>query len=240
MINIYKNPKTRSLLIALEGLGVSLVAHAFGGYYLVPKISYEYELILPPVTVALLFTSSLSLVVAIIYIALRLKFIPNFRINKKAILFVIPGTIFVCTGIYVEHLLSGGGSYYMEEILRVPTSYLYLNLFLIIIWGSFAEEILFRGYFFENLRKSWGNLIALFIVSVLFVIPHGIWGAVYFSQSIPNFSVVVFCIVLVSIFISSIIITGTYIKGGLFSAVFVHIFANLFFVLFAGSVIIGT
>jgi membrane protease YdiL (CAAX protease family) len=225
---IYENPKSRSLLIILEGLGVSLAAHAFGGFYLAPKLIYDYEIMLPPVTIALLLTSSLSPVIAIVYLALRLKFIPNFRINKGSVVWVILGTILICTGIYLVNIITGG-SYYSEEILRVPTPYQYFNLALIIVWTSTAEEILFRGYFFENLRRSWGNLIAIFVVSALFVIPHGIWGALYFTQRMPNFSLVVFSIVLTSIFVSSIIYTVTYLKAGLPAAILVHIFGNLFF-----------
>jgi membrane protease YdiL (CAAX protease family) len=143
---IYENPKSRSLLIILEGLGVSLAAHAFGGFYLAPKLIYDYEIMLPPVTIALLLTSSLSPVIAIVYLALRLKFIPNFRINKGSVVWVILGTILICTGIYLVNIITGG-SYYSEEILRVPTPYQYFNLALIIVWTSTAEEILFRGYF---------------------------------------------------------------------------------------------
>jgi membrane protease YdiL (CAAX protease family) len=47
----------------------------------------------------------------------------------------------------------------------------YLAFYIVV---AFGEELAFRGYIFQNLRKEWGSLVALLVSSFLFAFLHGL------------------------------------------------------------------
>lgn len=206
-------PRSKSAIVVLEGFGVLIVTHAIGGYYCGPWLA-ETFIELPQVTVAMLSSSSISPVIALIYLGLRTKFIPRFNVKKETFISLLPIIVMAWIVVFVSVLLYGKESLFGQEILKTLPPYYYLNLFLVVLFGPLLEETLSRGYFFEILKQSWGNTKALLLSSVLFVIPHSIWGSLDIS--------------LFFIFLFSIVFTLAYIMGGLVTAILVHAFVNFY------------
>lgn len=203
--------KIKSLIVVLEGFVVLIVAHAIGGYYLAPELS-EFCPQVPRLIIAMLATSASSSVVAIIYLAFRANFLPELSIRKMTFKFLFVGMAMASISVFVITLVLPAKISLAQKIITMPQSYFFLSLFLLLMWGPFIEEILCRGYFFEILRRNWGTVIAMLISSVLFTLPHGLWGT--------------FSIAILFIFINSIIFTLSYIWGGLASSILVHIFVS--------------
>lgn len=205
--------KIKSVIIVLEGFGALIAFHAIGGYYCAPKVAGVFPK-LPLLTVSMLSSSAISPVIAIIYLALRTKFIPKFTIKKEIFMYILAGIVMAWIVVFVSVIVSGKGDVFTQEILKTPYPYYYLNLFLLILWGPLLEEILFRGYFFEILRQKLNNTRALLFSSILFVIFHGIWGG--------------YGINLFFIFLYSVIFTLMYIQGGLIASISVHALVNFY------------
>lgn len=205
--------KTKSAIVVLEGFGVLIASHAIGGYYLAPLLA-EVIPKLSSLTIAILSSTAISPFLATIYLAVRVRFVPKFNIKKEALLYLPSGIILAWIVVFINVLLSGKENPYAYEVLKSPQPYYYLNLFLITIWSALLEEILNRGYFFEILRVRWGDTQALLLSSIIFVMPHGMWGS--------------FDISLIFIFLYSVIFTVIYMRGGLIIAILVHAFVNFY------------
>lgn len=225
--NLYKNSKTRSGLIVFEGFGIALLSHTLGGYYLAPHIAYSFPS-LPHQTVGMLSTSAISPVAAIIYLAFRLRYLPRFKIKRETFILVVPAIILIWLITIIGTLLLGKEDIIAQEVLRTPKPFLYLNVFLLIFWGPLVEEVLFRGYLFETLRKIRGDIFALCATSILFVIPHGLWWHLYYIQDALPGNFLIFGISLVFIGVYSAIYTALYIAGGLITAIVAHMFTNFY------------
>lgn len=207
----------KSILVALKGFGILIIAHAVGGavgvYLLAPRLAFYG---IPLVTVAMLSSSAISALVAIIYLKLTTKFFPNFSPKKAIFLYLFSGIFASWIVSLPQVLLLGKESAFIQDILKTSYPYYYLNLFLFILWGPLLEETLYRGYFFEILRRDWGNGKAFLFSSILFVFFHGLWGT--------------FNINLFFIFFYSAIFTLLYIEGGLVASIIVHSFVNFYLV----------
>jgi len=205
--------KTKSAVVVFEGFAVFLIIHSIGGYYFAQKLSAIYPDV-PCLIVSIASSSAISPVIAILYLSLRLKFVPGFALNKKIFLYAIVGIILAWIVIFIKILFIGKESLFSQEILKTPYPYYYFMLFFVLVWGPILEETLTRGYFFEILRRQWGEVVALFISSFLFLVPHAIWGTI---------GVELFFILLYSI-----IFTLTYMQGGLIASILVHAFVNFY------------
>lgn len=203
--------KRKSLIVVLEGFGILIAAHAIGGYYLAPELANIFPKI-PRLTIAMLSTSALSPVVVIIYLVFRVNFLPELSIKKIKFRYLFTGIVLALITVYVNTLFFSAKNPLAQKIIKMPLLYFYLSSFLLVIWGPFIEEILCRGYFFEILKRNWGTIIAMFFSSILFTLPHGIWGT--------------FNIALLFVFLNSLILTLSYIWGGLATSILVHVFVN--------------
>jgi len=174
-----------------------IAAHAAGGYYFAPLLEEKFPQLFFS-NVMMLSSSAISPLIAIVYLAVRVKIFPKVSINKRVLTYLLSGVIMAWIIAFTSVLLGG-----METPfeLKVPHPYYYLNLFLIVLWMPILEEILNRGYFFEILRQDRGGKMALLFSSILFVLLHGIWGRIDMS--------------LIFIFLYSVIFTLVYMKGGL-------------------------
>jgi membrane protease YdiL (CAAX protease family) len=210
---IMDSSKFKSTLLVLEGFGVLIVFHMIGGYYFAPRLVKIFSEI-PLLTISMITSSAISPVMAILYLALRNKFIPKFSIKRGMFAYILSGIMLAWLIVFINMLFSVKEISFAKEILESPSPYYYLNLFLLILWGPFLEEILFRGYLFELLKPSWGDPMSLLLSSTLFVMPHGIFGF--------------FDITLISIFLYSIVFTLLYMYGGLIASISVHAFVNLY------------
>ena len=129
-------------------------------------------------------------------------------------MYILVGVIISWLVIFVELLFLTKEIPMAQKILQTPEPYNYVNLFLLILWGPFVEETLYRGYFFEILREKLNDPIAIIFSSLLFVLFHGMWGQ--------------FSISLIFIFLFSLIFTIMYISGGLIASISVHAFTNFY------------
>ncbi len=204
-----------NISIVIEGFAILLVAHALGGYYVAPKIADAFPMI-PMLTIAMLSSSAVSSPVAIVYLAIRTRVVPKIAISREMLIYVFLGIVASWFVAVTSILVFGKNIPFVQEILEIKYPYFFPTLFLLIVAGPVLEETLARGYFFEILKKSLSNVQAILFSSVLFVLPHGIWG--------------VFDINLLFIFLYSVIFTYVYMRGGLIASIVVHAFVNLFLV----------
>jgi len=210
---VNSSEKIKSALIVLEGFTILIICHAIGGYYFAP-ILVRYFSRLPLLTISMISSSAVSPVLAIFYVAVRVKFLPKFKLTREIFMYILSGIVMAWIVSIINVLISGRDISLAQGILRTPPPYYYLNLFLLIFWGPFLEEILFRGYFFELFRQKSNDVKALLVTSLLFVIPHGIWGS--------------FDINLFFIFLNSSVFTLMYIQGGLITSIMIHAFVNFY------------
>lgn len=205
--------KWRSAVIVTIGFGISLIAHAIGGYYFAPKLAETFSQV-PRITIEMLASSSISPVIAIIFLLVTTKFIPRILITRYTITCILAGLVVGWIAVFLEVLTFGKESAFSIAILSTPRPYYYVNLFLLIVYGPFFEETLYRGYFFELMKPGWGNCKAFFLSSMLFVLFHGLWGG--------------FGMWLFFIFLASAISTIMYLEGGLIAAITTHSFVNFY------------
>ena len=114
--------KRKSTTVVLEGFVIFLIAHALGGYYCAPKLAEAFPT-MPQLTVAMLSSSTISPGIALLYLALRTKFIPRFNIKREAFISILPGIIMAWIVVFVSVLLSGKESPFGQEILKTPPPY---------------------------------------------------------------------------------------------------------------------
>lgn len=203
--------RLRGLRIVLEGFFVLLGVHVLGGLFLGLGLTRLFPSV-PVITIAIFSSSAISQVSAITYLAFRFKCFPRFILNKTAVLYALVGIILASFLIMVQVSFFGKEVPAIQEELNTPPPYRYLNLLAATIWGPFAEEVLFRGYFFEELRESYGALAAGLLSTGLFVILHAIGGLTFG---------------LIFIFLYSALFTFAYMRGGLLGAIVSHIFSNV-------------
>lgn len=209
-------------MIVLEGFAILLASHFIGGYFLSACLGSAFPHF-PNHTIALLASFGICLPLTILYMALRTKHFPKFSINIKTFLFVLVSPVMIWLLLFVKMITFGkGDSQGILEIIKGPIPYSYINLFIFLLWGPFAEEILNRGYFYEILKWSWSKSVALIISTILFTIPH------YSFSSEFTFSFFI-------IPIYSVIFTVMYMYGGIIAASASHIFLNLFLFAMPGS-----
>lgn len=149
-----------------------------------------------------------------VYMSLRLNYIPPIGLRKKVIESIVFGVILSWLAVFIQTLFLGKEISEAKDILRVAHPYFYPTLFLLVVWGPILEEALTRGYFFEILRVKWKDTFALLLSTFLFLLPHGIWGD--------------FGIGLFFIFVYSLIFTAVYVHGGLFASIATHMFVNFY------------
>jgi membrane protease YdiL (CAAX protease family) len=74
-----------------------------------------------------------------------------------------------CVGLLIQHLTSSGVG------LPFPSPWFFLySLFGTVLLQPLIEEIYFRGILFESLSQRFGYLYAITIVSVVFLLAHGL------------------------------------------------------------------
>jgi len=211
-----KNPnytRERSAVMIIMAFGVFLIAHAIGGYSFAPKLADAFSEV-PRLTIGMLASSSVSPIIAIIFLLVTTKFIPHLDIKKETIECIVAGFMLGWLFVFLEVLILGREMSLVVDILKTPRPYYYVNLFLVVVLGPILEETLFRGYFFELLRHSWANGRAFLFSSSLFVLFHGLWGGIDAG--------------LFFIFIYSAIFTLLYIQGGLIASIMTHSFVNFY------------
>jgi membrane protease YdiL (CAAX protease family) len=139
----------------------------------------------------------------------------RFKFDLAVLLTLIVGLVANWMLIFLQRpLFAGSGRLNLAE-WDFDSAYLYLLVMVIV--GPVVEEVLVRGGYFELLRRSWGDISALKISTVLFVIPHLIW-----SPGHRN----IFSIV--SLTLSSLLFTSLYIVGGLVPAIIAHAATNFY------------
>ena len=205
--------KNNNIVIVFEAYGVLIVSHAIGGYYCAPLLSALLPQ-LPYISVAMLSTSAISAVITTIYLVLRTNFIPSLDIRWELLSYIVAGIIVAWFATFIGLMMMDRQVPLLQEVIQEKAAYYPLNFFLIILWGPFWEEVLFRGYFFELLRKQQSAAWALLFSTTLFVLFHGIWGG--------------FSVGLSLIFLYSVIFTLLYMEGGLIVSVSVHAFVNFY------------
>ena len=208
-----KNEVVKSAAISLEVFLVLVAAHALGGYFLAPKLSNILPGV-PTLTVAILASSTFSPIVTIAYAVLRFKFLPNVYFSKKTLVFIFFGVLVSISISFLNIFISGRIIPFAESFLHLPYSYFYFSVFLLIVFVPILEEVLYRCYVFELLKKGFGNWLSLFLVSSLFFLFHGIWGGFDLST--------------IFLFFYSVVFTFVYVKGGVLASVASHVSVNCF------------
>lgn len=141
---------------------------------------------------------------------------PDLHLRKEIMLSAIAGIILSWMVTFFSRMGFGPNIRLGPEIAKLTSMYRYFAVFLIVLWGPFLEEVLARSYFFELLRRQLGAALGLIISSMLFLVPHGIWGGFDFA--------------LIFIFLYSAVFTFVYIQGGIIASIIVHAFVNSYLV----------
>lgn len=108
----------------------------------------------------------------------RRKISTWFRVTPKAVLFgVASGGVMVATSTLYERLLESSGAQVSEHSLQQQAIEMFLQqraLFFVlaVIAAPLAEEIYFRGRFFDALTTRWGTAAAVAVTSVVFGVVH--------------------------------------------------------------------
>lgn len=209
--------KAKSLLVVVEGFVVEVATHWVCAEYFALRL-VEMNPAFPWIS-ATAISATISPVVATIYMALRLRSVPLISIKAQTFLSTGASIILAWLGVFVQTLFLGKEISLGQEILETQSQplYFYLTLTLVGAWGPFVEETLNRGYFFETLRITSGDAIALLVSSLFFVIFHGAFDVVYYGTIGYD---------LFFIFLHSVIFTAAYILGGLVAAIATHMFVN--------------
>lgn len=210
------NCKIKSLFLVLGGFICLNIAHFVFGHLLEPLL-YSIFPSIPKISNAIISSSSISPVIAIIYFIITTKRYPILIFDKNLFPHILAGLFLAWLVFFLNMIVSQREIPFAQNIISSPKPFLYINIFLVVIWGPLLEEILCRGYFYEMLRKSWSDKYAFLLSSLLFVIPHGIWGS--------------FDINLIFIFLYSGIFTIVYTNGGIVASVIVHSSVNAFLLL---------
>lgn len=211
------NNRIKNIIIILEGFACLIVAHLML-WLLINPMLYKLSSSIPQITKEILSSSAFSPIIAIIYCYNRTKRLPVASPHlKDLVMTIIVGIILSWLTFFLNMITSDKKIPFAQSILDVPTPFLYLNIFLVVLWGPTLEEVLFRGYFFGIIREDWGDIFAFILSSLLFIIPHGIWGT--------------FDINLFFIFLYSAIFTVVYSKSGIVASITVHSLVNAFLLL---------
>jgi len=138
------------------------------------------------------------------------------KFDRTAFITVAVGLVTTCVQVYVSHpLFSGSGR---PNFAGWPVVSVFMSLFLSIVLSPILEEVLVRGCYFEVLRRSWGDRSALKISTVLFVVPHLIWGGALYLHPLS----------LLLLTLASVLYTYLYIVGGLVPAIAAHMLWNFY------------
>lgn len=215
--------KKRSLRCVLEGFLITYISLFICGYYNIELTQY-YSYI-PQITVKLL-SSAISATVATCFLAWRLKYIPKMVTDKRELFStILVGIIALYVFIYLAlHWFEKYNSN-VQLILHTYSFYFKLNVFLFIFCIPFIEEVLFRGYFLEMLRRPWGTSFSICFSSLLFIFGHkGFLSLLMYGD-------IHYLIPFSYVFLGSILFSIGYLRAGLLASIFLHSFAN-FFVLY--------
>lgn len=205
--------KSKSFGIALEGFLIWVVSWILGEFFAISLAEMNPDM--PLISAEMITSPGISPLMAIGYMWLRLRYIPIVMVNQEVFLGTCAGILLAWLVTFMGVLFLGREVSLAQEILKTRHSpYFYPTLFLFVAWGPFLEETLARGYFFELLRRSWGDPAGLVVSSFLFVIFHAIFGGVGLG--------------LLFIFLWSVILTIVYMQSGLIASILTHMFVNFY------------
>ena len=212
-MQLLNSSRTKSLLLVIESLVLCMIVHAVGGFFIAPIISDSLNSV-PWVTISMLSSSSISPILAAFYLWKRAGFVPKLvAINKEWLLNSLAAIVLAWFIAFVSILSLGNSDAFANEIFSIENKNIFgLTLLILVIWGPLIEEIFFRGFIFEIIRKTWSNLFSLLATSLLFAAFHGIFGGIG-----PE---------LIFIFLYSAVFTIAYIQCGLVGSTLVHCFVN--------------
>jgi len=213
-MNILKDNK---LVQILETIAVFWLAKT-----LIIKTAADFHFAYPSIPIITLAQGSLfvTYTTTIIFLLYRTKIKPYFYFGKEVLLYSALGIIIIWLSHGVLALIYvNANNSSVIEFVNYKDSYKYINLLSIIILIPITEEILFRGYLINILKKT-GVLVSLLVTSVLFVTVH----LIFHKYGSPLGMLVNG----IYIFFFSMTVGFAYIRAGLMAAILVHIFNNLY------------
>ncbi|MBN2429279.1 MAG: CPBP family intramembrane metalloprotease [Deltaproteobacteria bacterium] len=202
--------KQKSLVLVAEGFFVVLACQALGGLLLTPELLEFFPSV--PLVSFLIFFSLSAFFVAILYLWKRTSFKPIYWRGKNLFFCVFAGMVAAWLILFTNTLFIGNYSPLTHQISSLGSQYFYPAIFILFVLGPCLEEIFYRGYLFEIMKKPFGDTAALVFLSFLFMFGHFVWSG--------------FTIGHIALFFYSIIFTLVYIKGGLIASISVHAFLN--------------
>jgi membrane protease YdiL (CAAX protease family) len=154
------------------------------------------------------------------YMFFHYRFIPFFiRTSlKESLLTAFGGIILIWIVVAAEAFLYFGNRSsdpFIQHLISLPSPQFYMGLVMIAFVNPFLEELLFRGFFFEILKRKWNVFISLLITLSFSSIMHYRAG-----------------IGILHIVLSNIIFTFLYLAGGLVPSILGHVFVNYYSIYF--------
>jgi membrane protease YdiL (CAAX protease family) len=205
--------KFENVNIVLEGFLILLAAHFLGSEFITRAVLTFYPNT-PLLTAAIIGSSNISALVAVIYMALRSWEFPAAIVGPHLITGAVGGVVLSWLVTFLLLVFYEGIVPYIKDVLSLPAPYKYHGIVSIVLWSPLIEELMARGFFFELLKRRWGLLYATLGSTFLFVLAHAIWGGFGFSLFILS--------------LYSFAFTFAYVQSGLFGSVVSHVFVNAF------------
>jgi membrane protease YdiL (CAAX protease family) len=208
---------TRPVRVVLTGFALSFVTKGIVGLFVQPVAARALASI-PPLTLSLLLAVTVSPLITMTYLKARTGYFPKVTGKKDGfVLFSGAGCVAVWGVMLLQGFLLDKHSPFVHDIMNAPPFYYYSNLGLFILGGPFVEELLYRGFFLEILRRKQTTSWAVVITSFLFTLGH-LWGGLDIG--------------LLFVFLGSVIFSFVYIRNGLVASMVVHAFDNALFFFF--------
>lgn len=205
--------------VVLAGFGISFLTTGIVGLFVQP-VAARVLVAIPPLTLRLLLAVTVSPLITMIYLKTRTSYFPKITAKKDG--FVLTsgaGCVAVWGVMLIQSFLLDKQSPFVHDISNAAPFYYYSNLVLVIFVGPFVEELLYRGFFLEIVRRKQSTSLAVVFTSLLFTIEH-LWGGLEIG--------------LLFVFLDSMVLSFVYIRNGLVASMAVHAFANaLFFFLYS-------
>lgn len=195
--------------IAVEGFAVHIAAQSACGIFLVPQLQSLFPSA-PPLIISIAGSSAVAPLVALVYMMARTRCAPPFHAPSRTFRDVAICMLAALAAAHLSVLLIPHDPY-VHAILSLPSPYRFAAAPLIALWIPFLEEALYRGFCLSLLLPRLGTIAAVLASSLLFVIPHGIWGGMGINLAL--------------IFLFSLVFSCAYLRGGMSLAVLTHVLA---------------
>lgn len=156
---------SRKLFMLYSSLGCLFFAH----WFLIRLINSAFLLFL------------ISIISSLVMVAIGFNYIPQKWITRSDVIKLLPYclfTMFFGALVYMVQQFWGltiFSMFYLSDIYLLEFRWVFLVI-VYCLFPAFSEELVFRGFLYDNLSKLFSVRTSIAISSILFFMTHLIWG----------------------------------------------------------------